>query len=214
MNKEEYYWNMNRVIKEYAKVASIFNDDISFDKVSYPKQIILRRIASVLCAFMNIKDTNTDVIGTIDLVFGHVENKQLLETSHINTENEKKIFTLIDTFLKPTHMKEELNNVILDVQTRKTLFDKLLRYRVESEYLKTTFSSIIEGNFTVNLAINICASIYNDPLKECNNKLELLLELLLGDLFSGKFSIKELRENYNYPLVTDEELLAWTLDNI
>ena len=214
MNTEGYYWNINKVIKEYAKVASIFNEDISFDKVSYPKQIILRRIASVLGAFMNIKDTNTDVIGTIDLVFGHVENKQLLETSHINTENEKKIFTLIDTFLKPTHMKEELNNVILDVQTRKTLFDKLLRYRVESEYLKTTFSSIIEGNFTVNLAINICASIYNEPLKECNNKLELLLELLLGDLFTGKFSIKELQENYNYPLVTDEELLAWTLDNI
>ena len=214
MNEKENYWDIQKVIKEYSKIAWLFNDDIPFDKISYPKQIILRRIAAALGAFMNIKDTHSKVFEIIDVVFGHVDNLGLLEESNISKANEGRIIDLLCSHLKSSHMKSELMDIKIDAQTRKTLFNMFLRYRVESENLKTTFSSIIEGDYTVSVAINTCASIYNEPLLKCNEKLEELLILLLGDTFTGRFTVSELQENYDFPLATDEELLDWTIDNM
>ena len=213
MNEKENHWNIQKVIREYAKVAWLFNDDIPFEKISYPKQIILRRIASALGAFMNIRETHSNIIGIIDLVFGHVDNLELLEKSNVSKDNQARIIDLIGSHLKSSHMKSELKDMKIDAQTRKTLFNMFLRYRVESEYLKTTFSSIIEGDYTVSVAINTCSSIYNEHLLKCNDKLEELLVLLLGDTFNGEFSVQELQNKYDFPLATDEELLDWAIDN-
>ena len=213
MNGKDNFWNIQKVIKEYVKVAWLFNDDIPFEKFSYPKQIILRRIASALGAFMNIQDTHSNIIGIVDVVFGHVDNLELLEKSNVSMGNKARIIDLIGSHLKASHMKSELKDMKLDAQTRKTLFNMFLKYRVESEYLKTTFSSIIEGDYTVSVAINTCASIYNEQLLKCNEQLEELLVLLLGDTFNGEFSVQELQDNYDFPLATDEELLDWAIDN-
>ena len=207
-------WNIQRVIKEYTKIASVFSVDIPFKEIAYPKQIKLRRIASVLNAFLNDKGKLQDVMDIIDFVFGHVDNHKLFEESKLNSENVELIYTLLDTNLISSHIKANLKNMPLDARNRKSLFDMLMRYRTEAEYLKTTFSTTIEADFARCLAINLCASIYNNPLSQCNERLEQILVLLLGERFIGSFNEDELKDNFDFPLTTDEELLDWTIDNM
>ena len=207
-------WNIQRAIKEYAKIANVFSVDIPFKQIAYPKQIRLRRLASVLGAFLNRKDTYANVIDIIDFVFGHVDNLKLFEQSTINENDKQRIFGLMENNISSAHLRTGIKEVPLNAQTRKTLFDMLLRYRVEAEYLKTTFSTTIEANLPVCLAINLCSSIYNESIIACNEKLEKILVLLLGDTFKGNFSEQELKDNFEFPLTTDEELLDWTIDNM
>ena len=207
-------WNIQKAIKEYAKIANVFSVDIPFKQIAYPKQIKLRRLASVLGAFLNRKETSSEVFDIIDFVFGHVDNLKLFEESPINEEDKQRIFYLMGSSLSSSHLRTNLKEVTLSAQTRKTLFDMLLRYRVESEYLKTTFSTTIEANLPISLAINLCSSIYNESILECNEKLEQILVLILGENFKGSFSETELKDHFEFPLTTDEELLDWTIDNM
>lgn len=214
MNRAINDWNIQRAIKEYAKIANVFNVDIPFKQIAYPKQIKLRRLASVLGAFLNRNDISAEVIGIIDYVFGHIDNLKLFEQSPINKEDKQRIYSLLEKNLISSHLRTSLKEVTLSAQNRKTLFGMLLRYRVEAEYLKTTFSTTIETNLSVCLAINLCSSLYNDSIMACNEKLEQILVLLLGDTFKGNFSELELKDHFEFPLTTDEELLDWTIDNM
>ena len=51
-------------------------------------------------------------------------------------------------------------------------------------------------------------------LQACNDKVDELIVLLLGDSFKKSFEERELIENYNYPTATDEELLEWRINNL
>ena len=118
------------------------------------------------------------------------------------------------TLIMSSHIKANLKDMALDAHTRKTIFDMLLRYRVEAEHLKTTFSTTIEASFPVSIGINLCASIYNKSLFDCNEKLEQIMVLLLGEKFKGAFNEDYLKDNFGFPLASDEDLLDWTIDNL
>ena len=214
MSKSTNEWDIQKAIKEYAKIANVFSVDIPYSHIAFPKQIKLRRLASVLGAFLNRKETSSNVFAIIDFVFGHVDNLKLFEESTINEDEKKRIFIILESSIVSSHLRTNLKELILNPQSRKTLFDMLLRYRVESEYLKTTFSTSVGTNPPACLAINLCASIYNESIIGCNEKLEEVLVLLLGDTFKGSFHEQELKDNYGFPLTTDEELLDWTIDNM
>ena len=51
MGQKSNEWNIQKVIKEYAKIAYVFDVDVPFKDIVYPKQIKLRRIAAVLSTF-------------------------------------------------------------------------------------------------------------------------------------------------------------------
>ena len=215
MNKEarndSQIWDAKRLIREYTHVAWILNDSIPFERINFPNQIKLKRIASVICAFLNIKNKHIDVIGLINSVFAYVDNREVLDESPMSKED----ITLLMNGLSELKGFESLMNNVNDFSElfREQLFWMVLRYRVQADDLQSTFSNVHECNIGGSIAVALCNYIYNPQLDICNEQLDSLLALLLGNSFHGKFSTSELVEKYNYPTTTDDELIDFLVDN-
>ena len=102
-----------------------------------------------------------------------------------------------------------------DIQTdREQLLGVLLRYRIATEELVNTFSGVQEARTGAYIGINALQSLYHPVLEECNDRVDDLIVLLLGKTFKKTFAERELIEKFNYPSVTDEELLDWRINNL
>ena len=206
------FWDAKRMIREYAHVAWILNDSIPFERISYVNQIKLRRIASVICAYLNIKNKYIDVIGLINSVFAYVENREVMSNSPMSHAS---IAQLIESLceMQKIENKDEFRYQFTE-QVREQLFWMVLRYRVQADDLQSTFSNVQECNKGGAMAVLICNYLYNPMLDVCNEQLERLLALLLGQTFDGQFSTEQLVANFNFPTTTDEELVDLLVDNL
>lgn len=97
---------------------------------------------------------------------------------------------------------------------REQLLGVLLRYRIAVEELENTFSGVLEARTGAYIGINALQDLYHPMLQACNDKVDELIVLLLGDSFKKSFEERELIEKCNYPTATDEELLEWRINNL
>ena len=204
-------WDAKRLIREYVNVAHFVfrfyeNSDLSFsDKVK------LQRLASVICAYMDIE---YDVNDTVDIV------KSLFARGFNNVLSKSELTQ--DDFFEITKRLRKLADLdnfgvesrwIIDNE-RQAIFHTLLKYRVNVQKLMTTFSGYIEMTPGGSLARKSVVSLYNPKLIEANDIIDDILVDLLGQRFKQSFPIPELIEKYGYPSTSDSELLDWEIDNM
>ena len=204
-------WDAKRLIREYVNVDHLVfrfyeNSDLSFsDKVK------LQRLASVICAYMDIEYDVNDTVDIVKSLFARGFNN-VLSKSELTQEDFFEITKRLRKLADLDNFGVE-SRWIIDNE-RQAIFHTLLKYRVNVQELMTTFSSFIEMTPGGSLASKSVVSLYNPKLIEANEIIDDILVDLLGQRFKQSFSIPELIEKYGYPSTSDSELLYWEIDNM
>ena len=204
-------WDAKRLIREYVNVAHLVfrfyeNSDLSFsDKVK------LQRLASVICAYMDIEYDVNDTVDIVKSLFARGFNN-VLSKSELTQEDFFEITKRLRKLADLDNFGVE-SRWIIDNE-RQAIFHTLLKYRVNVQKLMTTFSGYIEMTPGGSLASKSVVSLYNPKLIEANDIIDDILVDLLGQRFKHSFSIPELIEKYGYPSTSDSELLDWEIDNM
>lgn len=206
-------WDARRLVREYVKIAWMANDSIPFDELPWDNQIRVKRVAAVICAYLDIMSDDGDAFELIGRVFSSFDNSEVLKRSEISEQDETAIKQLLCQMSKEAwRMEHRLKSFEMD-NDRGQLLDVLLRYRIATEELENTFSGVLESRIGAYIGINAVKDLYHPLLHECNDKVDDVIVLLLGKTFQRSFTERELIEKYNYPSTTDEELLDWRIDN-
>ena len=212
--KEKSSWDANRLIREYVGIAWMLNFSEQLEDLSWDHQVRVRRVASAVCAFLS-KDADAikpyDVIG---MVFSNYENKEVLNQSRVDDSDKTKIQSILCKMSNEKWRMEHLLKSFSVDNDREQLFGVLLRYRIAVEELENTFSGVQEARTGAYIGINALQDLYHPMLRVCNDKVDELIVLLLGDSFKKSFEERELIETFNYPTATDEELLEWRIHNL
>ena len=204
-------WDAKRLIREYVNVDHLVfrfyeNSDLSFsDKVK------LQRLASVICAYMDIEYDVNDTVDIVKSLFARGFNN-VLSKSELTQEDFFEITKRLRKLADLDNFGVE-SRWIIDNE-RQAIFHTLLKYRVNVQKLMTTFSGYIEMTPGGSLASKSVVSLYNPKLIEANDIIDDILVDLLGQRFKQCFSIPELTEKYGYPTTSDSELLDWEIDNM
>lgn len=204
-------WDAKRLIREYVNVDHLVfrfyeNSDLSFsDKVK------LQRLASVICAYMDIEYDVNDTVDIVKSLFARGFNN-VLSKSELTQEDFFEITKRLRKLADLDNFGVESRWIIN--KERQSIFYTLLKYRVNVQKLMTTFSSFIEMTPGGSLASKSVVSLYNPKLIEANDIIDDILVDLLGQRFKQCFSIPELTEKYGYPSTSDSELLYWEIDNM
>ena len=204
-------WDAKRLIREYVNVDHLVfrfyeNSDLSFsDKVK------LQRLASVICAYMDIEYDVNDTVDIVKSLFARGFNN-VLSKSELTQEDFFEITKRLRKLADLDNFGVESRWIIN--KERQYIFYTLLKYRVNVQKLMTTFSSFIEMTPGGSLASKSVVSLYNPKLIEANDIIDDILVDLLGQRFKQSFSIPELIEKYGYPSTSDSELLYWEIDNM
>lgn len=212
--KEKSSWDANRLIREYVGIAWMLNFSEQLEDLSWDNQVRVRRVASAVCAFIS-KDADAikpyDVIG---MVFSNYENKEVLNHSCVNDSDKTIIQSILCKMSNEKWRMEHLLKSFSVDNDREQLLDVLLRYRIAVEELENTFSGVQEARTGAYIGINALQDLYHPILHECNEKVDELIVLLLGDSFKKCFEERELIEKFNYPTATDKDLLEWRINNL
>lgn len=207
-------WDVHRLVREYINIAWMLNFSAQFEDLPWDNQVRVRRVAAVLCACLSLDTMNNKPYDVIGSVFSNYENKEVLDNSEISTEDASRIKAMLSQMANESWRIEHLLKKF-DIQTdREQLLGVLLRYRIATEELVNTFSGVQEARTGAYIGINALQSLYHPVLEECNDRVDDLIVLLLGKTFQKTFAERELIEKYNYPSVTDEELLDWRINNL
>lgn len=207
-------WDAHRLVREYVNIAWMLNFSAQFEDLPWDNQVRVRRVAAVLCACLSLDVMNNKPYDVIGSVFSNYENKEVLENSEISTEDASRIKAMLSQMANESWRIEHLLKKF-DIQTdREQLLGVLLRYRIATEELVSTFSGVQEARTGAYIGINALQNLYHPVLEECNDRVDDLIILLLGKTFQKTFAERELIEKYNYPSVTDKELLDWRVNNL
>lgn len=214
MTQDKPCWDALRLVQEYMKIAWMANDNVPFEKIPLGNQIRLQRVASAISAFMNWDYKKERTLETINSVFDSYENKRVLEKSKISEQKLSDLRKILcDSSSESWKTERLLKDFNIDCD-REQLMWMLVRYRISAEDLLSTFSGVMAARVGGYLGIQTVRDIYNPVLVECNNKIDKMIVILLGDCFEKSFTERELIERYNYPTMTDSELLDWEIDNL
>ena len=204
-------WDAKRLIREYVNVAHIVSHFYENSDLSFSNKVKLQRLASVICAYMDIEYDVNDTVDIVKSLFARGFNN-VLSKSELTQEDFFEITKRLRTLADLDNFGVE-SRWIIDNE-RQAIFHTLLKYRVNVQKLMTTFSSFIEMTPGGSLASKSVVSLYNPKLIEANEIIDDILVDLLGQRFKQCFSIPELTEKYGYPSTSDSELLDWEIDNM
>ena len=204
-------WDAKRLIREYVNVDHLVFRFYENSDLSFSNKVKLQRLASVICAYMDIEYDVNDTVDIVKSLFARGFNN-VLSKSELTQEDFFEITKRLRTLANLDNFGEESRWIIN--KERQSIFYTLLKYRVNVQELMTTFSSFIEMTPGGSLASKSVVSLYNPKLIEANDIIDDILVDLLGQRFKQCFSIPELTEKYGYPSTSDSELLDWEIDNM
>ena len=204
-------WDAKRLIREYVNVDHLVFRFYENSDLSFSDKLKLQRLASVICAYMDIEYDVNDTVDIVKSLFARGFNN-VLSKSELTQEDFFEITKRLRTLADLDNFGVE-SRWIIDNE-RQAIFHTLLKYRVNVQELMTTFSSFIEMTPGGSLARKSVVSLYNPKLIEANDIIDDILVDLLGQRFKLSFSIPELIEKYGYPSTSDSELLDWEIDNM
>ena len=204
-------WDAKRLIREYVKIAFVVSTSSDGSNLSFSNKVKLQRLASVICAYMDIEYDVNDTVDIVKSLFARGFNN-VLSKSELTQEDFFEITKRLRTLANLDNFGEESRWIIN--KERQSIFYTLLKYRVNVQKLMTTFSGYIEMTPGGSLARKSVVSLYNPKLIEANEIIDDILVDLLGQRFKQSFPIPELIEKYGYPSTCDSELLDWEIDNM
>ena len=204
-------WDAKRLIREYVNVAHIVSHFHENSDLSFSNKVKLQRLASVICAYMDIEYDVNDTVDIVKSLFARGFNN-VLSKSELTQDDFFEITKRLRKMADLDNFGVESRWIIN--KERQSIFYTLLKYRVNVQKLMTTFSSFIEMTPGGSLASKSVVSLYNPKLIEANEIIDDILVDLLGQRFKQSFPIPELIEKYGYPSTSDSELLDWEIDNM
>lgn len=152
--------------------------------------------------------------------------KNIIENQTINSENKDVLshseFSNADlTLLKQklcqtTEEKWKMEHLLKHFQTdsdREQLLTILLRYRIAIEDFENMLSVKLDKRTGTYIGINVVQNLYHPEINNCNNIMDDMIVLLLGNTFKRAFTERELIERFDYPIITDRELFEWRINN-
>ena len=103
-------WDAKRLIQEYVKLANLINHykEKSFGDIAWSNQIRIKRIASVLSAFMGLKETEGNPLGLITSIFDGWDFDRLFEDSPLQEEDHARLMTLVKETMNDDHRYDSL----------------------------------------------------------------------------------------------------------
>ena len=194
--------------------------------MAWSNQIRVRRIASVLSAFMGLKKSGEKPIDLIMSVFNSWDFEHLFEVSPLQEEDRLKILALLKDLMNDDHRYESLTRMAdsyrddpayierKNMLERELMLHVLLEYRKDAEKLVSHFDGLMEGAVGVYLCVLAVRNSCFEHLKCSNEKIDDVIVMLLGDRFKQSFSEEDLKANYGYPKETDHELDEWDCENM
>lgn len=207
-------WDAYKLVREYVGIAWMLNFSEQLENLPWDNQVRVQRVASAICAFLSKDAVAIKPYDAISMVFSNYENKEMLKESQVCESDRSKIKSILCQMSNERwRMKHLLKSFSVD-NDREQLLGVLLRYRIAVEELENTFSGVVEARTGAYIGINALQDLYHPILQACNDKVDELIVLLLGDSFKKSVEERELIENYNYPTATDEELLEWRINNL
>ena len=204
-------WDAKRLIREYVNVAHIVSPLCQVSDLSFSNQVKLQRLASVICAYMDVEYYVDDTVEIVNSLFAGRFNN-ILSKSELTQDDFFEITKRLRTLANKDYRGMEYRWTI--TKERQSIFYTLLKYRVGVQKLISTFSGLMETTPGGSLAVNAIKSLYNPKIIEANDIIDDILVDLLGQRFKQAFSISELTEKYGYPSTTDSELIDWEVDNM
>lgn len=207
-------WDAYKLVREYVGIAWMLNFSEQLENLPWDNQVRVQRVASAICAFLSKDAVAIKPYDAISMVFSNYENKEMLKESQVCESDRSKIKSILCQMSNERwRMKHLLKSFSVD-NDREQLLGVLLRYRIAVEELENTFSGVVEARTGAYIGINALQDLYHPILQACNDKVDELIVLLLGDSFKKSFEERELIEKCNYPTATDEELLEWRINNL
>lgn len=204
-------WDAKRIVREYVKLADLIKHGKSFDNIVYSNQVRLQRLASAIKA--HTKTEEKDPLDIIKSVFDSNVNAKFLSMSVITFSAYKQIRKLLYEIIPDDNrVKYALRNHS-GKKGRSKLIAKLLRQRILSNDLVASNSGAMCCSSEESVGIYAIKNLYNPFIAYCDNIIDDLIVLLLGKSLEGQYTTVELQEHYDYPKVTDDELLDWEIDN-
>lgn len=171
-NDSTAVWDAYRLVREYVKIAWMVNDSVPFEELPLANQVKVRRVASVICAYLGIESDDEAAFDVISRVFSSIDNRETLVKSGISEHDEAAIKQSLCQMAKESwRMEHMLKHFEMD-EDREQLLDVLLRYRIATEELENTFSGVIEARTGAYVGINAVQDLYHPLLKECNDKVD------------------------------------------
>ena len=231
MNRTENQkrWDAKRLIREYVKLGKIikYYKDKPFDDIIWSNQIRIKRIASVLRAFMELKGVEEQPLQLINSAFDGRDYSILLDNSSISEDDHARLMTLAKKAINDDlqynsimHMyetragfHEQEQRPLLFFRNRIQMLSFFFEFRLATEELMSHFDGVLEASPGGILGYYAIKGLYFPDLKVKNDMMDEMIVILLGDKFKKSFSEQELKTEYGYPLETDSELLDWECDN-
>ena len=207
-------WDAYKLVREYVGIAWMLNFSEQLENLPWDNQVRVQRVASAICAFLSIDAVAIKPYDAISMVFSNYENKEVLNESQVSESDSSKIKSILCQMSNERWRMQHLLKSFSVEKDREQLLGVLLRYRIAVEELENTFSGVLEARTGAYIGINALQDLYHPMLQACNDKVDELIVLLLGDSFKKSFEERELIEKCNYPTATDEELLEWRINNL
>ena len=209
-------WDAKRLIQEYVKLASLIRHykEKSFDEIAWSNQIRIKRIASVLSAFMGFGHTDENPLSLISSVFGRWHYDLIIEKSRLRKEDILKLkFMLYNATIDDKKIAFLINKFHIRQIDREQMLNNFIDFRIASEELLKHFGGVLEACQGGYLSIYAVQGLYFPNLVDSNSKVDDMIVILLGDKFKQSFSEEKLKADYGYPKETDDELFEWDCDN-
>jgi len=198
-------WNARVLVKSMVKLMASYHllDEITDD---FEFNVHRARVASVLRAYTGL---------SFEIALNNLEafSKGDFCDTTVSEERAKIIKEMMTFDSIIENQKERLEKCDINYLCCKDIFSTLMMYRVAIEKAMGVYSGFLESSTELSIGINKAKSIYNPDLIKDNDEVENLLVLLLGDAFNMSFSEKVLIEKYNYPTVSDHQIMDWVADN-
>ena len=209
-------WDAMRLVREYVRKADFINhyEGKPFDDIAWSNQIRIKRIASVLRAFLGMKGVADKPLEQITSVFGGRYYDSLFELSPLQEKDKDMLHAMVKQAMNDDEKFEYLiSRFNASFRDRAQMLHFFLEFRVEAENLLSHFESAMEARLGGILAYHAIRGMYFPFLRSSNEKVDEMIVLLLGDNFKQSFSEEELKADYGYPMETDRELDDWDCDN-
>lgn len=222
-------WDAKRLIQEYIKMADLIHHHSGkpFKEMAWSNQIRVKRIVSVLSAFMGMKDVEGKPVDFITSVFDGWDFRHILEYSPFQ-EDRDYLHTLLkdaiaddqryESIMRMAESRRKKDTSHFDLERennrdRQFMLYVLLDYRIAAEKLISHFDGVMEGTIGAYLGIMAVKGSCITPLKGNNDKIDDIIVVLMGEKFKQSFTEEELKANHGYPKETDQELDEWDCDN-
>lgn len=211
-------WNVERLYKSLLEIITDTDgygpiiikapiDDVSF-------RVKAQRVAAVFSAFgkevkMKIlgKFISYEIYNIVNDVCSEDKVKEMCNIiGYKYVKSEEEYLESFKYKVPADYVKYHMETLGHLRKSRESLFHSLLQYRLKCRGVINHWQGCIEGILCVML-VRISKNIISTNFEKDVKQLDRLLILMMGDGYDKSFSERELITNFNYPAITDSELL-------